>query len=288
MSLKNFLPKWLRSWQPKWPKLIVLALGLALAVAFALMGPGGQKWLRFGQPECASAGSCVVGDTSHCAAGSSCDCTTVVDVLSGRVLKGTWCDWQWSETNVPVSCNENCSYTWSNGNCSCAEDAVCYSCTGPSKGTTNCCGGASVPTATSAPPPATATPMPTSTPTPTATPTPMPPSASLTAKYGALVLYGPKLGLPAQTLNGQINNGTAPYSVTLFVKDPDSNVVSYSPSLVGTTFSFGPGDAGDTYFGVAKLGLWHAWFTVTDSIGRNATSNTVAWEVVFYPVHELP
>jgi hypothetical protein len=36
------------------------------------------------------------------------------------------------------------------------------------------------------------------------------------------------------------------------------------------------------------LFAWRAWFTVTDTGGRTATSNTVTWQVVFYPVHGVP
>ncbi|MDI6770926.1 MAG: hypothetical protein QMD04_14805, partial [Anaerolineales bacterium] len=110
---------------------------------------------------------------------------------------------------------------------------------------------------------------------------------SLTPQHGSLVLYGPKLGLPAQTLNGTINGGTAPYTVTLYVRRPDNTTASYNLSPAGN-FSFGPAQAGDTYFGTTQEGTWRAWFTVTDSGARSATSNTVTWKVVWYPVHGVP
>jgi len=164
---------------------------------------------------------------------------------------------------------------------------------------TNCCGSGPPPTNTPqppppptntpVPPPPTITPVPpTATPIPpTATPTVAPLVVSLTPQYGSLVLYGPKLGLPAQTLNGTISGGTQPYAVTLYVQAPDSTMASYNLSPSGN-FSFGPAQAGDIYFGTTQEGTWRAWFTVTDSGGRSATSNTGSWVVVFYPVHGEP
>jgi len=110
---------------------------------------------------------------------------------------------------------------------------------------------------------------------------------SLTPQHGSLVLYGPRLGLPAQTLNGTINGGTLPYTVTLTIQRPDGATSTYNLSPAGN-FSFGPSQAGDTYFGTTQEGTWRAWFTVTDSGARSATSNTVMWVVVWYPVHGVP
>jgi len=166
---------------------------------------------------------------------------------------------------------------------------------------TNCCGSGPPPTNTPPPPPPptntpvpptaaptrTPTPTPNRSPTPTATPTVAPLVVSLTPQYGSLVLYGPKLGLPAQTLNGTISGGTPPFAVTLTVQRPDNTTSSYNLSSSGN-FSFGPAQAGDTYFGTTQEGTWRAWFTVTDTGGRTATSNTVTWQVVFYPVHGVP
>jgi hypothetical protein len=142
------------------------------------------------------------------------------------------------------------------------------------------------PTNTPQPPPATSTPIPTATSAPTATATVSPLTASLTPRYGSLLLMAPRLGLPAQTLNGAISGGIAPYAVTLHVQAPDNSTASFG--LSGGSFSFGPGEAGDANFGVSQEGTWRAWFTVTDTGGRIATSNTVTWQVVFYPVHGVP
>ena len=165
---------------------------------------------------------------------------------------------------------------------------------------TNCCGAAPPPTNTPVPPPPpTNTPVPPPPPTntpvppkatpvpPTATPTVAPLVVSLTPQHGSLVLYGPKLGLPAQTLNGTISGGTLPYAVTLYVQRPDNTTATYNLSPAGN-YSFTPADAGDTYFGTTMLGTWRAWFTVTESGARSATSNTVMLVVVWYPVHGVP
>jgi len=137
------------------------------------------------------------------------------------------------------------------------------------------------------PPPATATSVPTPVPTQTAVPTPLPLAASLSARYGSLVLMAPRLGLPAQTMSGAISGGTLPYSVTLYVQSPDNSTTSYNLSP-GTSFSFGTSESGDPYFGVTQEGTWRAWFSVADDGGHNAPSNTITWRVVFYPVHGAP
>jgi len=115
----------------------------------------------------------------------------------------------------------------------------------------------------------------------------LPLTASLFARYGSLVLMAPRLGLPAQTLNGSISGGTLPYAVTLYVQSPDNSTTGYNLSP-GTSFSFGTSESGDAYFGVSQVGTWRAWFTVTDNSGHSATSNAVTWQVVFYPVHGAP
>jgi len=111
--------------------------------------------------------------------------------------------------------------------------------------------------------------------------------ATLTPRYGWLVLNGPLLGLSAQTLDGQVVGGRFPYAVTFYVEDPNGVQRTYSLSI-RATFSFGPLQAGDTYFGVSEEGTWQAWFTVTDSLGSTGASNIATWEVTFYPVHENP
>lgn len=102
--------------------------------------------------------------------------------------------------------------------------------------------------------------------------------SSLTPRYGALLLMAPRLGQPAQTLNGTISGGIPGHNVTLYVAPPGGAQVTYDLAP-GGSFSFGPAEAGDLYFGVSQEGTWRAWFTVTDSGGRNATSNTVTWVV---------
>ncbi len=282
-------------------KLLVLAFGLALAVGFALFGPE--------QQECVSASSCGTG-SSYCASGC-CLGSTVQDRVKSCVRHSQgWCDWVWEYIN-PVYCNAQCANYFNARKCSKPEGAAWPCSIQDNYRWIYCCGAAPAPTNTPVPPPPptntpvppppptntpvpppppTNTPVPpTATPTrtPTATPTVVPLVVSLTPQHGSLVLYGPKLGLPAQTLNGTISGGTLPYTVTLTVQRPDNTTASYNLSPAGN-FSLTPANAGDTYFGTTMLGTWRAWFTVTDSGARSATSNTVTWKVVWYPVHGVP
>jgi len=115
----------------------------------------------------------------------------------------------------------------------------------------------------------------------------LPLTASLSARYGSLVLMAPRLGLPAQTLSGAISGGVLPYSVTLYVQSPDNNTTDYNLSP-DTSFNFGTSESADPNFGVSQEGTWRAWFSLTDDGSRSATSNTITWQVVFYPVHGAP
>ncbi len=260
MSLKQFVPK-----------LIVLAGGLALALGFALAAPTSQ--------DCASADDCGAG-SQYCASGC-CLGTTVVQSVVGCSPASWGCDWIWGAI-YPVSCDSTCVKYYDQKKCAIPEGGLPASqCIGPQSysARTNCCG--SVPT----PPPATSTPK--ATKTPKSTPTVIPILASLSPRYGSLVLRGPDLGLPAQTLNGLISNGTSPYTVSLSVQRPDNIIFAYSLTSTGS-FSFTPANAGDSYFGASLQGTWLAWFTLTDKGGRSATSNTASWQVVFYPVHGAP
>jgi hypothetical protein len=96
----------------------------------------------------------------------------------------------------------------------------------------------------------------------------------------------PALGLPTQILDGTINGASLPYSVTLHVFRPDGREAIYNPGS-GATFSFGASESGNANFGVSQEGTWRAFFTVSSG-GQNATSNTVIWDVSFYPVYEIP
>ncbi len=261
MSLKPFLSK-----------LIVLAVGLAVVIALVISPAR----------ECASADGCGSG-SQYCASGC-CLGTTVVQSVVGCSPASWGCDWLWGAI-YPVSCDGNCVKYYDQGKCAIPEGGLPASqCTGPQyfSARTNCCG--SAPPTSPAP---TTVPQPTRTPTPQITPTAIPILASLNPRYGSLVLNGPDLGLPAQTLNGLVSNGAPPYAITLFVRRPDNTTMSYSLSSSGS-FSFNSTNAGDSYFGVRQEGTWQAWFTLTDSLGRGGASNTATWQVVFYPIHGAP
>jgi len=206
--------------------------------------------------------------------------------------KNTICEYDWVEVCGKVwywDCHDECTTVYYTCQVFWGYEQQVSSCSLVSNPAwTNCCGSGPPPTNTpQPPPPATATAVPTHVPTRTAVPTPLPLVANLTPRYGSLVLMAPKLGLPAQTLNGSISSGTAPYAVTLYIQSPDGHTTGYSLSP-GASFSFGPSEAGDPNFGVAQVGTWRAWFTLADGGGRHSTSNAVAWQVVFYPIHGAP
>ena len=90
-----------------------------------------------------------------------------------------------------------------------------------------------------------------------------------------------------QTLDGTIAGGVVPYSGTLYVARPDGSQTSYSLSS-GSSFTFGPVEAGNPNFGATQEGTWRAWVVVTDSASHHTTSNIATWTVSFYPVHGNP
>lgn len=135
------------------------------------------------------------------------------------------------------------------------------------------------PTATHTP-----TPTPTATPTPTPTPTPRPSELVLEADYPWLVYYGPLLGQPAQTLRGYVlpppPEGT---TMGIEVTEPGSAVRAFLTwTDVEGNFLLGPAEAGDLYFGTRRLGTWSAQASLPE---MGLRSNTVYWEVHWFPVH---
>jgi hypothetical protein len=228
--------------------------------------------------------------TSQCCLG-----TTVADLATGCVAHAGWCQIVWDPL-VKYTCpSPGCALTNNQHDCQYNSNGTCTLI--DSWKSTGCCmaGGppaTDVPHATDVPP--TDTPIPTRTPTRTASPTrtptrtPIPTlAAGLTARYSSLVLMAPKLSLPTQILNGTITGGSLPYSVTFHVARPDGSRLTYN-LMPGATFRFGASESGDTNFGVSQQGPWRAWFTVSSSDGQNSTSNTVVWDVAFYPVHQTP
>ena len=249
-------------------------------------------------------------ETTHCQSGCTseshhCTSNCCLGVRSNWQATGCtlwpsgYCTMVW-DTDVVVSCpSPGClvnfnvkTCTFHSGPNRCTLD--------PSYQEFGCCL-AGNPPATATPIPPTSTSVPVSTPTTAATRTPTstatrtatttatvaPMSASLTPRYSSLVLMGPGLGLPAQTLNGTIAGGSAPYSATLHVARPDGSQTTYNLTP-GTAFRFGPTEAGNPSFGVTLQGTWRAWVVVTDSASRSVTSNTAVWDVVFYPIHGQP
>jgi hypothetical protein len=104
--------------------------------------------------------------------------------------------------------------------------------------------------------------------------------------YARLLLYAPTLGQPAQILTGTISNGTPPYSILVWVRDPSGNLTSFSRS--GSTWSVTPESSGDLNFGTNEEGSWTAWAELQDSSGQIYQTASVVWEVAWYPVHGQP
>lgn len=137
------------------------------------------------------------------------------------------------------------------------------------------------PTAT---PTATATHTPTPTNTPTSTVTPPPSGITLDRDYPYLVLYAPDVGMPAQTLRGQLLGwGVANHTITVQVQSPDGAIHTYSAITdAGGNFVIGAASTGDTYFGVSQTGTWAA---VAIYSPAGISSNTVNWLVDWKPGH---
>lgn len=137
---------------------------------------------------------------------------------------------------------------------------------------------APTPTPTATP---TATATPTRTPTPVPTPTPSPSQFTLEVDYPWLVYYGPELGLPAQTLRGEVLPPPPPGSeVRITVQQPDGTEALY----LRATDEFGkflldPAAANDPMFGAIQIGMWQA------ELESGLSSNSVGWEVRWFPVH---
>jgi hypothetical protein len=136
------------------------------------------------------------------------------------------------------------------------------------------------------------TPTFTPTSTPTSTPTPMPLAGASFVQYSAMLLNAPDFGLAAQTISGTINGGVAPYSVTVYVKDPAGNERIFAPALQfdGTSWIFfiDASTTEDNYFGCDVQGIWTAKFDIVDSDGHHATSTSITWAVSFPRVHAIP
>ena len=111
-------------------------------------------------------------------------------------------------------------------------------------------------------------------------------SGTISATYAKLLLYGPTLGQPAQTLTGNVSNGVPPYSILVWVRDPSGNLLSISRS--GSSWIVTPESSGDLNFGTTEEGSWTAWAELQDSSGQTYQTASVIWEVAWYPVHGRP
>lgn len=111
-------------------------------------------------------------------------------------------------------------------------------------------------------------------------------SGTISATYAKLLLYGPTLGQPAQTLAGNVSNGVPPYSILVWVRDPSGNLLSISRS--GSSWIVTPESSGNLNFGTTEEGSWTAWAELQDSSGQTYQTASVVWEVAWYPVHGRP
>lgn len=111
-------------------------------------------------------------------------------------------------------------------------------------------------------------------------------SGTISVTYTKLLLYSPTLGQPAQTLTGIVSNGTPPYLILIWVRDPSGNLISFSRN--GSTWSVNPDNSDDPNFGTTEKGTWTAWAQLQDNSGQTYQTPSVVWEVAWYPVHGLP
>jgi hypothetical protein len=111
-------------------------------------------------------------------------------------------------------------------------------------------------------------------------------SGTISATYAKLLLYGPTLGQPAQTLTGNVSDGVPPYSILVWVRDPSGNLLSISRN--GSSWIVTPESSGDLNFGTTEEGSWTAWAELQDSSGQTYQTASAVWEVAWYPVHGRP
>ncbi len=111
-------------------------------------------------------------------------------------------------------------------------------------------------------------------------------SGTISPLYARLLLFGPNLGQPAQTLLGAVTGGEPPYSVTVSIRSPFGSVQTYS--LSGANWSLSPEAADDPNLGVSERGAWTAWADIRDSRGNTYQTTSVPWEVAWLLVHGRP
>ena len=111
-------------------------------------------------------------------------------------------------------------------------------------------------------------------------------SGSVSALYAKLLLFGPSLGQPAQTLSGSSSGGEPPYQITIHIRTPRGIETIFSKT--GSSWTLSPNNPGDVNLGVGEKGAWTAWAVIRDSAGRTYQTSSIIWEVSWYPVHGRP
>ncbi len=134
---------------------------------------------------------------------------------------------------------------------------------------------------------------PTDTLTPSKTPTPVPLQGASSVRFASLLYNAPDYDRPAQSIYGNVQGGDAPYTVTVYIKAPsqdDEDATSFSLNMENAgSFELSPAITGEKYLGCSEVGVWYAWFDVTDSSGGTpARSNRIPWTVDVPQVHGIP
>ena len=111
-------------------------------------------------------------------------------------------------------------------------------------------------------------------------------SGTISPLYSRLLLFGPNLGQPAQTLLGTVTGGEPPYAITISIRSPFGSIQTYT--LNGASWALSPEAAGDPYLGVSERGAWTAWANIRDAGGNTYRTVSVPWEVAWLLVHGRP
>jgi hypothetical protein len=111
-------------------------------------------------------------------------------------------------------------------------------------------------------------------------------TGTISQAYSSLLSFAPNLGLPAQSLSGNVSGGSPPYSIQVWVRTPSGSLLSFSRT--GSNWTVNPVNSGDLNFGTSEAGSWTAWSDLQDSSGQTYQTVSVVWEVAWYPVHARP
>lgn len=96
----------------------------------------------------------------------------------------------------------------------------------------------------------------------------------MTRDCAYLLCYAPLYwGLPAQTLHVSVDGGLPLYDGMFSVVTPSGGYLLLPYTAGGATFSYGPSQVGNLYFGVDETGIGQAWVVV-----ERIVSNVVTWE----------